>query len=137
MTMQIDACEVTRHATLFEDLAEAGEAQVERAQVASERGQGAPRVLQPNRLLIELRASDLESLLGEDHRARLVWGYVDRQDLSAPIDTIKGARAPGDRHANSLRAVAIRRAQWRGQRARGRPASSVTSTTTKKSSRPA
>lgn len=44
-----------------------------RAQVqAGKRGQGAPGVLQPNRKQIELRASDLESLLGEDHRARLV-----------------------------------------------------------------
>jgi transposase len=38
---------------------------------------------------IELRASDLESLLAEDHRARLVWGYVVRQDLSALLDEIK------------------------------------------------
>ena len=33
-----------------------------------------PRLLHPNRKQIELRASDLESLLGEEHRARLVWG---------------------------------------------------------------
>ena len=42
---------------------------------AAKRGQGAARVLEPNRSHVELRASDLESLLGEDHRARLVWGY--------------------------------------------------------------
>lgn len=39
------------------------------------------RVLLPNRQQLELRASDLESLLPEGHRARLVWGYVERQDL--------------------------------------------------------
>ena len=60
--------------------------------------QGAPRVLQPNRWQIELRASDLESLLPEDHRARLVWGYVERQDLSALFDAIKArGAAPGRR----------------------------------------
>lgn len=98
--MQIDAGEVTRDAALFEDLAEPSEAQVEqaRAQVARKRSQGAPRVLQPNRLQIELRASDLESLLGEDHRARLVWGYVERQDLSALFEAIKArGAAPGRR----------------------------------------
>lgn len=39
------------------------------------------RVLMPNRKQMELRASDLESLLPEGHRARLVWAYVERQDL--------------------------------------------------------
>ena len=49
----------------------------------------APRVLMPNRIQVELRASDLESLLGEDHTARLVWGFVERQDLSALYASIK------------------------------------------------
>ena len=64
--------------------------QVQQAQVkaAGKRGQGSPRLLQPNRSQIELRASDLESLLPEDHRARLVWGYVVRQDLSALIEAL-------------------------------------------------
>ena len=49
--------------------------QVEQAQAktAGERGRGSPRLLQPNRSQIELRASDLESLLPEDgpaHRSR-------------------------------------------------------------------
>lgn len=47
------------------------------------------RLLQPNRRQIELRASDLESLLGEEHLARLVWGYVEQQDLSGLIGKIK------------------------------------------------
>jgi len=38
------------------------------------------RVLMPNRAQVELRASDLESLLPEGHRARLVWAYVERAD---------------------------------------------------------
>jgi transposase len=76
---------------LFEDLAQPSPAQLQqaRAQAAAKRSQGAPRLLEPNRTQIELRASDLESLLAEDHRARLVWGYVVRQDLSALLDEIK------------------------------------------------
>lgn len=55
------------------------------------------RLRQPNRKQIELRTSDLESLLGEDHRARLVWGYVERQDLSRLTAAIKarGSQAGG------------------------------------------
>ena len=69
----------------------------EQARVAK-RGQGAARVLEPNRSQVELRASDLESLLGEEHRARLVWGYVERQDLRALFDAIKArGAAPGRR----------------------------------------
>jgi len=40
------------------------------------------RVLLPNRGQMEFRASDLDSLLPEGHRARLVWAYVERQDLA-------------------------------------------------------
>ena len=78
-------------ASLFDDLPEVSEAQVERArgQANLKRRQGAPRLRQPNRTQVELRASDLESLLAEDHRARLVWGYVVRQDLSSVLDQIK------------------------------------------------
>ena len=44
----------------------------------------------PNRGQMELRASDLESLLGEGHRARLVWAYVEHQDLTG---SYRGIRA--------------------------------------------
>ena len=37
------------------------------------------RVLMPHRKQMEFRASDLESLLPEGHRARLVWAYVERK----------------------------------------------------------
>jgi transposase len=47
------------------------------------------RVLMPNRRQIELRPSDLESLLPEGHRARMVWGYVERQELSGLYAGIK------------------------------------------------
>ena len=74
---------------MFNDLPVPSEAQVLQAQADAAEKRGAPRVLEPNRLQIELRASDLESLLAEDHRARLVWGYVERQDLSRLFDSIK------------------------------------------------
>lgn len=47
------------------------------------------RVIMPNRAQIELRPTDLESLLPEGHRARLVWAWVERQDLSAMYAAIK------------------------------------------------
>jgi len=101
--MNTQACNegVTRAGELFEDLPEPSQAQVQRAQaeVACKRGQGLPRLLQPNRLQIELRASDLESLLPEDHRARLVWGYVVHQDLSKLIEAIKARGSNAGRAA--------------------------------------
>jgi transposase len=55
-------------------------------------------VLLPNREQVELRPCDLESLLPEDHQARLVWGYVERQDLRKLFDAIKArGAAPGRR----------------------------------------
>lgn len=59
---------------LFPDLPEPSAAPVVQAQtrLLDKRSQGSVRLLQPNRTQIELRASDLESLLAPDHRARLV-----------------------------------------------------------------
>lgn len=50
-------------------------------------------MLRPNRLQLQLRSSDLESLLPEDHTTRLVWACVERQGLSplyAPIKAVTG-----------------------------------------------
>lgn len=93
--------------SLFEDLpvVDAHQAQAAAQARAVARGQGAPRLLQPNRSQIELRASDLESLLGEDHRARLVWGYVERQDLSRLTDGIKARGSNAGRAAIDPRIV--------------------------------
>ena len=49
----------------------------------------AARVLMPNRNQLEWRASDLESLLPPGHRARIVWGYVERQNLEGLYAGIK------------------------------------------------
>jgi len=89
-------------AGLFEDLPEPSAERVQQAQAqmaASKRRQGAPRLLQPNRSQVELRASDLESLLPADHRARLVWGYVVHQDLSQLIEDIKARGTTAGRAA--------------------------------------
>src|SRR3990170_4767713 len=52
-------------------------------------GRGRPRLQRPDRDQIELRPSDLESLLPPDHRARLVWAFVEGLDLSALYVGIK------------------------------------------------
>jgi transposase len=54
---------------------------------------GAPRLLEPVRDTIELRAASLDSLLGPDHQARLIWSYVlqlDLSDLEARIKAREG-----------------------------------------------
>jgi len=98
MTTPTHRDEANPTAGLFADLPALNELELERAQAqaADRRRQGPPRVLEPNRAQIELRASDLESLLAEDHRARLVWGYVERQELSALYDALQArGGAPG------------------------------------------
>ncbi len=55
------------------------------------------RVLMPNRLQVELRPSDLESLLPEDHRARIVWAYVEQADLSGIYAGIKAVEGGSGR----------------------------------------
>jgi transposase len=52
-------------------------------------GSARARVIVPNRDQIELRPMDLESLLPQGHRARLVWAWVERQDLSGMYAAIK------------------------------------------------
>jgi transposase len=43
---------------------------------------GAPRMREPVRDQVELRAVDIDSLIGQDHLARVVWAYVLALDLS-------------------------------------------------------
>jgi transposase len=43
---------------------------------------GAPRMREPMRDQIELRAVDIDSLIGQDHLARLIWAYVVALELS-------------------------------------------------------
>jgi transposase len=70
------------HEGLFEDLPE-----MDRS-VAAALG-GKPRLLEPVRDQIELRAMDIDSLIGEDHSARLIWAYAEQVDLRELEDAIK------------------------------------------------
>jgi transposase len=47
------------------------------------------RVQMPNRKQLEMRASDLESLIAADHRVRLVWAFVEQLKLDAFYAQIK------------------------------------------------
>lgn len=50
---------------------------------------GAPRLREPKRDQIELRAVDIESLIGQEHPARVIWAYVEGLDLSELEDRVK------------------------------------------------
>jgi len=57
---------------------------------------GAPRMREPVRDQIELRAVDIDSLVGQDHKVRLFWAYVVALDLRELEDRIKArAHTPG------------------------------------------
>jgi transposase len=54
---------------------------------------GRPRLQRPNRGQLELRSVDLDGLLPADHRARLVWAFVEGLDLAPlyePIRAVEG-----------------------------------------------
>ena len=50
---------------------------------------GAPRLREPVRDQVALRAVDIDSLIGREHRARAIWDYVEGLDLSELEDRIK------------------------------------------------
>jgi transposase len=72
--------------TLFGDLPENEPVKTEWA--------GAPRLREPVRDQVELRAVDLEALLSAEHPARVIWAYVEKLDLSALEERVQ-ARAHG------------------------------------------
>jgi transposase len=72
--------------TLFGDLPETGPVEREWS--------GRPRLREPIRDQVELRAVDFEALLPAEHPARVIWAYVQRLDLSALEETVR-ARAHG------------------------------------------
>ena len=61
--------------------------------------QGPARMLQAEREQVELLAVDLDSVLAPDHQARLVWGYVQRQDWSELEQRIKARGSAAGRRA--------------------------------------
>src|ERR1700730_12388822 len=58
-------------------------------QPAPERSVGKARLLEPMRDQVEVRSMDIDSLIGEDHPARLIWAYVEQLDLRELEDAIK------------------------------------------------
>jgi hypothetical protein len=52
-----------------------------------------PRLLRPHRQQLELRPADLDGLLPAEHRARVVWHFVERLDLGplyAAVQAVEG-----------------------------------------------
>jgi transposase len=57
---------------------------------------GLPRLRTPERRQVELRAVCLDELLAPDHRARFVWAFVEKLDLTALYAAIKAVEGhPG------------------------------------------
>ena len=54
-----------------------------------------PRLVLPNRRQIELRSVDLEGVLPQDHRARIVWAYVEGMDLTPVYDKMVAVEGVG------------------------------------------
>jgi len=63
------------------------------------RSAAAPRVQRPNRAQLEFRPVDLESLLPADHRARIVWEFVEGLDLSGLYAEIRAVEGSAGRPA--------------------------------------
>ncbi len=64
------------------------------AEPREEPAPGVARARLPKRMQLELRPRDLDALLPEGHRARVVWAWVERADLSrmyADIRSVEGA----------------------------------------------
>lgn len=87
--MGTEADECGRCGELFDSLPLPEDCEAVAARAAVAVGSARARVILPNREQIELRPMDLESLLPEGHRARLVWAWVERQDLRGMYAGIK------------------------------------------------
>ena len=59
----------------------------------------APRVERPNRAQLELRSVDLDGVLPADHRARLVWEFVEGLDLAPLYGAIRAVEGGAGRPA--------------------------------------
>jgi len=66
---------------LFDDLPE--------AEPVRQEWPGHPRLREPVRDQVELRAVDLEALLPAEHPARVIWAYVQKIDLSALEEAVR------------------------------------------------
>ncbi len=89
---------------LFEGLAEQARRRADAAPFAA-----APRLREPQRDQIELRAVDIDSLIGDGHPVRVIWAYVEGLDLSELEDRIK---ARGDRPGHPAISPRLLLALW-------------------------
>jgi transposase len=62
-----------------------------------------PRLRQADRRQVVMRAASLDSLLSDDHRARLVWEYVEGLDLSPLYADIRAVQGRAGRDATDPR----------------------------------
>lgn len=86
---------------LFEDLPEGA------AAIAREAA-GKVRLREPERDQIELRAVDVDSLIGIEHPARVIWAYVKKLDLSELETAIKAREhTPGQAPASPRLLLAL------------------------------
>lgn len=69
---------------------------------------GSPRLREPVRDQVELRAVDLEALLPAEHPARVIWAYVQKLDLSALEEAVRArAHGPGQAPASPRLLMAL------------------------------
>jgi transposase len=69
---------------------------------------GEPRLREPVRDQIELRAVDLEALLGADHAARVIWAYVQKLDLRDLEEAVRAREhTPGQAPASPRLLLAL------------------------------
>lgn len=64
-----------------------------------EPGKGKARILKANREQIEMRLAALDSLIGEDHKVRIVWAMVQGYDLSVFYGRIEAVEGGAGRPA--------------------------------------
>jgi transposase/vacuolar-type H+-ATPase subunit H len=85
---------------LFDDLPE--------QRVAQAFDSGRPRLREPVRDQIELRAVDLDGLIGADHPARVIWDYVQKLDLSSLEQAVRAREhTPGQAPASPRLLLAL------------------------------
>lgn len=69
---------------------------------------GPPRLREPVRDQVELRAVDLEALLPAEHPARVIWAYVERLDVSALEQGVRArSHGPGQSAASPRLLLAL------------------------------
>ena len=69
---------------------------IEENRAAAPTSPGEARVLRPVRNQLEWAVVDLESRLPQEHRARVIWSFLERLDLSAFYAPVKAPARPSN-----------------------------------------